>query len=280
MTLSLPLCTDFVKPLLKDTLDDDQKTFRCWNRETLVRWRRALGLRYCSWSDPRFSVLWQDTDHANNVSDNIDSVFSVSDIAKTFVQVCTGDDKCITITVYFVKTATRKKGCGSCLVQGKYCYAWVKHEFEALCCLMESLNDAGTGDPSAVPDTPMMLPASSDSMNTVVDTNTTDIGLIATTKTKATTTTTDVDTTTSEGETTATDVGTITTSDEETTTDTDAETSTTDVGNPRLTSTITPPTLRKQLTLRKPCQTLRQPRPTLKQLLPMLRQRRPVLRQL
>ena len=145
------------------------------------------------------------------------------------MQVCRGDDKCITITVYFVKTATRKKGCGSCLVQGKYCQAWVKHEFEALCCLMESLNDTGTGDPSADPDTPMMLPASSDSMNTVVDTNTTDIGLITTTKTKATTITTDVDTTTSEGETTATDVGTITTSDEETTTDTDVETPKTDV---------------------------------------------------
>ena len=45
---------------------------------------------------------------------------------------------------------------------------------------MESLNDTGTGDPSAVPDTPMILPASSDSMNTVVDANTTGIGLMTT----------------------------------------------------------------------------------------------------
>ena len=70
-----PFVLTLLKPLLKDTLDDDQKTFCCWNRETLVRWRRALGLRYCSWSDPRFSVLWQDTDHANNVSGNIDCFF-------------------------------------------------------------------------------------------------------------------------------------------------------------------------------------------------------------
>ena len=137
---------------------------------------------YCLWSDPRFSVL------CHNVSDNMDSVFSLSDIVKTFVQVCRGDDKCITITVYFAKTCMQppaKKGCGSCLVQGKYCQAWVKHELEARCNLMGSLNDTGTGDPSAVLDTPMMLPASSGGMNTIVDSNTTDIGLITTTKTKA-----------------------------------------------------------------------------------------------
>ena len=44
----------------------NQKTFRCWNYVTLVRWRKALELRYTTWSDPHFSVLWQDTDHANN----------------------------------------------------------------------------------------------------------------------------------------------------------------------------------------------------------------------
>ena len=69
-----------------------------------MRWRKALG-------------------HANDdtvVATDNRNFFpppppSVSDIAKTFVQVCRGDDKCITITVYFVKTATREKGCGSCL---------------------------------------------------------------------------------------------------------------------------------------------------------------------
>ena len=125
MALSLPLVSPVtVKPVLQDTLDANQKTFRCRNYVTLVRWRKALELRYTTWSDPHFSVLWQDTDYANNdVSVKpIANSTDLSNAAKIFVQVCRGEDKCITITVYFAKTANCKKGCGSCLVQGKYCH--------------------------------------------------------------------------------------------------------------------------------------------------------------
>ena len=67
MTLSLPLVSPVtVKSVLQDTLGTNQKTFRCWNYVTLVRWRKALELRYTTWNDPHFSVLWQDTDYANN----------------------------------------------------------------------------------------------------------------------------------------------------------------------------------------------------------------------
>ncbi|WP_419600161.1 GDSL-type esterase/lipase family protein [Thiolapillus sp.] len=148
-----------MKPVLQDTLDANQKTFRCWNYVTLVRWRKALELRYTTWNDPHFSVFWQDTDYANNdvsVKPNANST-DLSNIAKTFVQVCRGEDKCITITVYFAKTATRKKGCGSCLVQGKYCHEWVEREFEILCKVMDMLNDTDV-EADSVSDMQLILP--------------------------------------------------------------------------------------------------------------------------
>ena len=95
MALSLPLVFPVtVKPVLQDTLDVNQKTFRCWNYATLVRWRKALELRYTTWSDPDFSVLWQDTDYAiNDVSVKpIANSTDLSNIAKTGVQVCRGED--------------------------------------------------------------------------------------------------------------------------------------------------------------------------------------------
>ena len=87
----------------------ESKDVPIWNYVTLVRWRKALELRYTTWSDPHFSVLWQDTDYANNdVSVKpIANSTDLSNIAKTFVQVCRGEDKCITNTLYFAKTATR-----------------------------------------------------------------------------------------------------------------------------------------------------------------------------
>lgn len=72
-------------------------------------------------------------------------------------QVCGGEDKCITIPVYFAKTANRKKGCGPCLVQGNCCQKWVGREFEILCKVMGMLNDTNV-EADCVSDMQMMLP--------------------------------------------------------------------------------------------------------------------------
>ena len=133
-------------PVLKETKDPFQKTFKCNDAQTLKKWREALALRYYNNPDPgvKFSVRWEDRDHEERCLKIplITEDPAAHNLAKTFVQVYKDDvKKCISITLYFLKRSTRKKGCGTCLIQGDYCPTWAKGEFDCLCAIVSKLLD-------------------------------------------------------------------------------------------------------------------------------------------
>ena len=142
------------KTTLKDTLDEKQKTFKCHDVATLCRWRDALALRYYSKKDKcvNFSISWEDRDSRQKV---IEVPLKCSspvkhDMSKTFVQVSWNNQLCITVTLYFLKKPTRRRGAGSCLIQGILCQEWAQYEFDILCGLVDKLMYATKGSIDAI----------------------------------------------------------------------------------------------------------------------------------
>ena len=122
LSLSLSLCLSS-KPTIKHTLDDKQKTFRCFESETLFKWRAALALRNARpFVTSPYNILWEDRDcDGDLLADNV----PLSTLWKTFVQIYKDEEKCLSITLYFIKKPTRKKGVGTCMIQGNQCCEWV-----------------------------------------------------------------------------------------------------------------------------------------------------------
>ena len=89
------------KPTIKHTLDDNQKTFRCFESETLFKWRAALALR------SPYNILWEDRDCDGDLL--VDNV-PLSTLWKIFVQIYKDEEKCLSITLFHQKAHT-KKGC-------------------------------------------------------------------------------------------------------------------------------------------------------------------------
>ena len=143
------------KPVLKDTLDKNQKTFRCFDLPIVIKWREALALRYFNDPDKNssFVVSWEDRDYQEKVIQVplICKDPKKSNLAKSFIQISDSisNTLCITITLYFLKRVTRTKGAGSCLIQGSFCETWVKNEFDILCTIVEKLLHSSSNDTSS-----------------------------------------------------------------------------------------------------------------------------------
>ena len=95
----LPLAvTISSKPTIKCTLDDKQKTFRCFESETLFKRRAALTLRYARpFVTSPYSILWEDRDcDGDLLADNV----PLSTLWKTFVQIYKDEEQCLSITLF------------------------------------------------------------------------------------------------------------------------------------------------------------------------------------
>ena len=154
--VSLP-CERVSDPLLKDTVDKLQKTFNCTTRDTVLKWRAALALRYLpanvdTHSD--YTTEWTDVD-CNEGALSLPPLQFVpldSPLWKTTIRVFKyTDKKCITVTLYVYKKATRKKGAGSCLIQGILCSKWARQEFTLLCRIVQQLTVARSDIKHALP---------------------------------------------------------------------------------------------------------------------------------
>ena len=118
------------KRTIKHTLDDKQKTFRCFESETLFKWCAVLALRYARpFVTSPYNILWEDRDCDGDLL--ADSV-PLSTLWKTFVQIYKDEEKRLSITLCFIKKLTREKGVGTCLIQGNQCLEWVQGEFQIL----------------------------------------------------------------------------------------------------------------------------------------------------
>ena len=142
------------KPTIEHTLDDKQKTFRCFESETLFKWRAALALRYARlFVTSPYNILWEDRDcDGDLLADNV----PLSTLWKTFVQIYKDEKKCLSITLYFIKKPTRKKGVGTCQIQGNQCLEWVQGEFQILSYIVKGLIDQGTDPNNLVSEYPAL----------------------------------------------------------------------------------------------------------------------------
>ena len=133
-----------MSPDLKDTRDQNQKTFSTKDVNVLRRWRKALNIRYTQtlrhFGD--YTVIWRDTTFDKKditLKDLRSGVTALPEnLAQSFVQIKSNDrdDKLITVTIYFKKV--RRQG-GTCLVQGLKCSKWAQTEYHQLVAMVESL---------------------------------------------------------------------------------------------------------------------------------------------
>ena len=124
------------KPAIIRTHDNNQKKFYC-DTETLLHWRNALWIRYRDLhGDCRMS--WEDRAGPKTRIKLPGVVTSLpNDLTQTKCQVHYGENKCITVTLYFKKL--KNGGGGTCLIQGLMCGAWVHFEVEALSKIVENM---------------------------------------------------------------------------------------------------------------------------------------------
>ena len=133
------------QPVLKNTKDSNQKTFTTKNVNVLRRWRTALKIRYTEllkdFGD--FNVIWKDSTFDKKEVKLKDLRSGTTplpdDLAQSFVQVRSGDENLITVTLYFKKA--RRHG-GTCLVQGLKCSKWAQTEFHQLVAMVGTLDSA------------------------------------------------------------------------------------------------------------------------------------------
>ena len=124
------------KPAIIKTHDNNQKKFYC-DTGTLLHWRNALWTRYSNLQgDCRLS--WEDRAGPKTQINLPGVVTSLpTNLAQTKCQVHYGENKCITVTLYFKKI--KNGGGGTCLIQGLMCGPWVHFEIEALSKIVDNM---------------------------------------------------------------------------------------------------------------------------------------------